>query len=64
MTRALLCFGWCLAFCGLPLTAAEHRDVGLTQKGVRIEAVVIPGSDGLFTCGAADRRPGRRRRKH
>ena len=44
MTRALLCFGWCLAFCGLPLTAAEHRDVGLTQKGVRIEAVVIPGS--------------------
>jgi rhamnogalacturonyl hydrolase YesR len=27
----------------LPLVAAEHRDVGLTQKGVRIEASVVPG---------------------
>jgi hypothetical protein len=29
--------------CSLPLVAAEHRDVGLTQKGLRIEASVIPG---------------------
>src|SRR5262245_17554170 len=27
----------------LPVTAAEHRDVGLTQIGTRIEAFVIPG---------------------
>jgi unsaturated rhamnogalacturonyl hydrolase len=28
----------------LPLVAAEHRDVGLTQKGGRIEASVVSGS--------------------
>src|SRR5262245_23351299 len=27
----------------LPLMAAEHRDVGLTQMGTRIEAFVVPG---------------------
>src|SRR5690349_18354622 len=29
--------------CSLPLEAAEHRDVGLTQKGGRIEASVVSG---------------------
>src|SRR5215831_18540112 len=37
----------CAAFVGilfsLPLAAAEHREVGLTQKGVLIEASVVPG---------------------
>ena len=28
----------------LPLNGAEHRDVGLTQSGVRIEAVVVGGA--------------------
>ena len=30
-------------FLALPLSAAERRDVGLTQKGARIEASVVPG---------------------
>ena len=40
---SLLCF---LCFlCSVPvLLGAEHRDVGLTQKGNRIEASVFPGA--------------------
>src|SRR4030095_6316035 len=26
-----------------PLVAAEHRDIGLTQKGNRIEGAIVPG---------------------
>src|SRR5215472_5896073 len=33
---------WCLC-APSPLHAAEHRDVGLTPSGVRIEAVIVPG---------------------
>src|SRR5262245_40306415 len=38
--RALLC---AIFIALLPLAPAEHRDVGLTQKGVRIDASVVPG---------------------
>src|SRR5262245_61437336 len=30
-------------FFGLQLCGAEHRDVGLTPSGVRIQAAVVPG---------------------
>ena len=41
--RSLPCAVLVAILFSLPLVAAEHRDVGLTQKGVRIEASVIPG---------------------
>src|SRR5215813_2926863 len=41
--RALSSTVFLVILFSLPLLAAEHRDVGLTQKGGRIEASVVPG---------------------
>ena len=41
--RSLPCAVFVAILISLPLAAAEHRDVGLTQKGVLIEASVVPG---------------------